>query len=271
MQIRKGKGESMIDQWEKGAKYWDKAWNPVIGCEKVSEGCANCYAESLCKRFDMNGDGQFTPKVKSNSMPPKTGVVFVGNMTDIFGDWNDFDTIAAWLNMLSRNAENIILTKRAERMFDYMRERIQLSSNGYFWGITAENQKRLEERAPQLMQTGCAHKWISLEPLLGTVNIAPWLLTEHQKRGFDNQYISPSHNWQYRDKFDWVVVGAESGPARRECKIEWVEQIVEDCSEWNVPVFVKQLDIDGKLVTDINKFPEHLQIRQVPWMERAGR
>ena len=148
----------MIDQWKKGAKYWDKAWNPVIGCEKVSEGCANCYAESLCKRFDMNGDGQFTPKVKSNSMPPKTGVVFVGNMTDIFGDWNDFDTIAAWLNMLSRNAENIILTKRAERMFDYMRERIQLSSNGYFWGITAENQKRLEERAPQLMQTGCAHK-----------------------------------------------------------------------------------------------------------------
>lgn len=34
----------MIDEWKKGAKYWDHAWNPVIGCRKVSEGCANCYA-----------------------------------------------------------------------------------------------------------------------------------------------------------------------------------------------------------------------------------
>lgn len=41
----------MIDEWGKGAKYWNKAWNPVIGCRKVSEGCANCYAAGMAERF----------------------------------------------------------------------------------------------------------------------------------------------------------------------------------------------------------------------------
>jgi protein gp37 len=56
---------------------------------------------------------------------------------------------------------------------------------------------------------------------------------------------------------------------RRPCKIEWVESIVEQCRATDVPVFVKQLDIGGKCVTDINKFPEHLRIRQVPWAKEG--
>ena len=67
----------------------------------------------------------------------------------------------------------------------------------------------------------------------------------------------------------WVVVGCESGPDRRPCQIEWVESIVEQCLAANVPVFVKQLDIGGKCITDINKFPAHLQIRQVPWATKG--
>ena len=71
------------------------------------------------------------------------------------------------------------------------------------------------------------------------------------------------------DAFDWLVVGCESGPNRRPCKIEWVESIVEQCRSASVPVFVKQLDIGGKCVTDISKFPAHLQIRQVPWATKG--
>ena len=69
----------------------------------------------------------------------------------------------------------------------------------------------------------------------------------------------------------WVVVGCESGPNRRPCKIEWVESIVEQCLAANVPVFVKQLDIGGKCVTDIGKFPGHLRIRQVPWAKEGAK
>ncbi|MDD4817330.1 MAG: DUF5131 family protein [Victivallaceae bacterium] len=64
------------------------------------------------------------------------------------------------------------------------------------------------------------------------------------------------------------VIGAESGSIRRPCKIEWVRSIVRQCRTAGVKVFVKQLDIDGRLEKDIAKFPEDLQIRQIPWCEK---
>lgn len=256
----------MIMDWKKGAQYWDKCWNPVIGCKPVSEGCRNCYAASMAQRFPelQDATGGFLPHLpKVPKAPPKSGVVFAGNMTDLFGEWVNGEEIYQWISTLSVNAKNMILTKRAQRLRDLPDN--LLAMDHVFYGITAENQDMLEVRASQLMRAGAKNKWVSIEPLLGQIFIGPYLLTENQKRGFDNQYIAPQREWQYRDKFDWVVVGAESGPHRRPCKIEWVEQIVEDCMEWGCPVFVKQLDIGGKLVKDIEKFPEHLRIRQVPW------
>ncbi len=257
-----------MTDWKKGAKYWDHAWNPVIGCEKVSEGCKNCYACELAHRFSglyhdaakWDGSLYFT-----HTKPKKKGVVFCGNMSDWFQDKISAEQIGIWIDRLNRNAVNLILTKHTERM-----PKINLPDLRHVWyGITAENQARLEERSPRLMQTGVSNKWVSLEPLLGDIHIEPFLLTEYDKRAHDTQLIMPKHDWQYRDKYNWVVVGAESGPdtVRRPCKIEWVESIVEQCQEWGVPVFVKQLDISGKLVKDISKFPKHLQIRQVPWGE----
>ena len=93
-----------------------------------------------------------------------------------------------------------------------------------------------------------ANTWVSCEPLLGPIDL--------------DAMAEP--------KYKWVVVGCESGPNRRPCKIEWVESIVEQCRAANVPVFVKQLDIGGRCVTDINKFPEHLRIRQVPWAKEGS-
>lgn len=59
----------MIDQWKKGAKYWDKAWNPIIGCRKVSEGCANCYAARTMERFGQS----FEPHLSKLPPPPRSG------------------------------------------------------------------------------------------------------------------------------------------------------------------------------------------------------
>lgn len=88
-----------------------------------------------------------------------------------------------------------------------------------------------------------AKRFLSIEPLLGKTHV--WL-----------------GDWQ--NEIDWVIVGCESGAYRRPCKIEWVESIVDQCRAAGVPVFVKQLDIDGKVEKDITKFPKHLQIRNKP-------
>lgn len=66
------------------AKYWNRAWNPIIGCKPCSPACENCYAAALVvERFRQS----FTPHATGKSSPPRKGVVFCGNMTDLFGEW----------------------------------------------------------------------------------------------------------------------------------------------------------------------------------------
>lgn len=238
----------MIDEWGKGAKYWDHAWNPIIGCHKVSEGCANCYAAHMAERFPelRDASGGFEPhQPRHLKRPPSRGVVFVGNMTDIFGEWNNPLQIVEWFTELDDGAENLILTKRPDRMAKMIAGIDPIRRA--WWGTTAENADRYAERILNLwrIRTPQVKTWLSLEPLIGPID------------------LTIGH---YRPlPYDWVVVGAESGPNRRPCKLEWVRQIVWQCGKAGVPVFVKQLDIGGNLVKDIEKFPEDLQIRQVPW------
>lgn len=52
---------------------------------------------------------------------------------------------------------------------------------------------------------------------------------------------------------DWVIVGCETGPKRRPCDTQWVADIVQQCCEAAVPVFVKAIDIDGTVVKDADR------------------
>lgn len=262
-------------QWPR-AKYWNHAYNPFLGCEKISEGCQNCYAERVTEKFGING-GCFAPQYMPNAKPDKTGVVFVGNMTDVFGHWIPSHILWDIFDSLSPDAVNLILTKRADRL--EMIANIWLADNErkeHYFGVTCENQPRADERIPHLLAAGVQNRWLSLEPLLGPMSINKIAVIECEKCK-DGEYWTntpnPSNCYHcgtkrtVKAKINWVVVGAESGPNRRECKIEWVESIVNQCLAAGVNVFVKQLHINGKLVDDINKFPEHLRIRQVPWFK----
>lgn len=69
-----------------------------------------------------------------------------------------------------------------------------------------------------------------------------------------------------------IIVGAESGRKRRECKIEWIESVIEQCKAAGVPTFVKQIHLMGradanslKLTDDIDLFPKSLRIRELPF------
>jgi protein gp37 len=132
-------------------------------------------------------------------------------------------------------------------MVEVVRALCPTMTNHYF-GFTAENQEWYDKRMSIVRESRSfaqwAKLWLSVEPMLGPIDME-----------LHKSWVIPN----------WVAVGCESGQNRRPCKIEWVESIVDQCRSANVPVFVKQLDLNGKCERDITKFPEHLRIRQVPW------
>ena len=136
----------------------------------------------------------------------------------------------------------LICTKRPHNMVEFISQWLKKKPvlNNCFLGCTVENQKYIE-RIMVLEQIDYFKKFISFEPLLSAIN------------------------YTFHDGINWVIVGAESGHNHRECKIEWVESIIEQCKSAGIPVFVKQLHINGKLVKDINQFPEYLRIRERPF------
>ncbi len=248
---------SKLIQWPR-AKYWDLAWNPIVGCHPCSPACKNCYAAAWAKRFGLS----FTPHASGRMNPPRKGVVFCGNMTDLFGEWH---TVNSGFYLLSKTwtwkpgigpvpfpATYLWLTKRVERMRRVLENYTECPHS--FFGYTAENQEWYERRFAEFKKIPTRFKgWLSAEPLLGPLD-----------RGLRNVYPPEAM------PFQWVVVGCESGPNRRPCGIGWVESIVAQCRSAGVPVFVKQLDLDGRCERDISKFPKHLRIRQVPWAEKGG-
>lgn len=244
-------------------------WNPITGCSKISDGCKNCYAERMVKRlagrFGYPKDDPFRPgtfhpdRIDINLFAPGKRV-FVSSMGDLFHEavnirGNDLRDVFRCIS----HHENtfMLLTKRPHRMRDAIRYFYGddfAEQMPHVWvGCTAENQRCADERIPVLLEIPAAVRWVSVEPMLGPVNLK-----------LHHYAISGAAHSVRRVFIRWVIIGAESGPNRRPCKLEWVRDLVEQCKEAGVPVFVKQLDIGGKVEHDINKFPKDLQIRENP-------
>ena len=248
---------SNLIQWTR-AKWWEKQWNPVIGCKPCSPACEHCYAAAWAKRFGQS----FEPHT-TKQKPPRKGVVFCGNMTDLFGEWvchphNEIGLVKSFAT--GGCATYLWLTKRVSRMCEALTAFEFDDLSNHYFGFTAENQEWYNRRFRESVQfPDWANWWISAEPLLGPIDLN--LTDRHPITGSLGTLPHPP---------SWVVVGCESGPNRRPCKIEWVESVVEQCLTAGVPVFVKQICLhNGKFTNKIEEFPKHLQIRQVPWAKEG--
>ena len=266
-------------------RYKDKSSKTVWGCVKVSPGCVNCYAESLALRWGKGGPFQkrvmddLTPYLDEkelNTILKSTKIagkrIFLGDMTDIFGDWvpdTMLDTLFAV--MLSRPDVTFqILTKRVERMAEYMAatyvpggilceldrlgQLVKGDADPQTWppkniwlGTSVENQEMADKRISVLLSMLNAVPWISAEPLVGEVDLSPYTFNAPKDPPGDDDWNSATaRNFQShygRDPYKrlaWVVVGGESGPNRREMEPTWLTQIAEQCQKDRVPVFVKQ-------------------------------
>lgn len=230
-------------------EWTDATWNPVTGCSKVSPGCAHCYAETFAERFrGVPGhpfEQGFDLKLRAErlTLPLKWKEprrIFVNSMSDLFHESVPDDFIKQIFEVMRQAKQHIfqVLTKRAERMLEWTRDQFitgaQASTGknswpGHVWlGVSVENQ-RYTSRIEYLQQTPALIRFLSVEPLLGPVNLE-----------------GPS-----LEGIHWVIVGGESGPRARPVKPEWVAKIRHQCEKYNVPFFFKQwgaYDPSGKRV-----------------------
>ena len=123
--------------------------------------------------------------------------------------------------------------------------------NNVWIGTTCENQEQANKRIPELLKCRDLSPvlFLSCEPLLGPV---------------DFRKVPGMNRTDRSGVVDWVIVGSESGPKRRPMQIEWAESLRQQCNNAGVAFFAKQMEVDGKVTTDVSRFPTELQLQVFP-------
>ena len=261
----------------------DSTFNPWLGCEKVSAGCKNCYAENDTPIRDHRGKGlelwggdaarvvtgadNWKKPARWNREAQAAGRrhrVFCASLADVFEDRRDLDAPRARLFALIEQTPWLdwqLVTKRPENMV-----RLATASWAERWpanvwaGCTVEDQPAADERVPWLRDVPAAVRFLSMEPL-----IAPVVLADD--------------SWDLRDGFlHWLIVGGESGSKARPFDLAWARAIVAQCRDAGVACFVKQLgarpetdqptDCHGRLL--VQKAAGHVPNYQVHLRDSHG-
>lgn len=258
------------------------SFNSWWGCTKVSQGCKNCYAETLSNRWGNQfwgptGQRRIMAQAywdKPIAWNQKAGRlnerhrVFCASMADVFEaygevrqqEWLNLERSRLWrLIEQTPNLDWLLLTKRPENIANMIDARWRNGIPSNVWlGASVEDQDNADKRIPYLVQHASVVRFLSCEPLLGPVDILRWLQS---------------------GQINWVIVGGESGPGARPMRLAWVYDLVRQCNLAAVPVFVKQLGaaplsmgyerypVSGK-GGDMVEWPEDLRVREFPVIER---
>jgi protein gp37 len=206
-------------------EWTERTWNPSAGCTKISSGCQNCYAETMAIRLQAMGVEGYENGFKFNIVPSrlndpfkkkKPTVFFVNSMSDIFHKDMPEVYLDSIFDVIKETPQHTyqILTKRADRMYQYLSERE--IPNNIWLGVTEENRKEGLPRIDKLRKLQASVLFLSVEPLLEDLGIID--LTN----------------------IDWVIVGGESGNKARPMEKNWVLNIKQQCETKNVAFFFKQ-------------------------------
>ena len=219
-------------------EWTDKTWNPVIGCTKISQGCAHCYAEVMSRRLKAMGlekyrNGFQLTLHEDDLFEPlqwrKPQNIFICSMSDIFHENVPFEFVDRIMDTIRRTPQHRyqILTKRAERMTEYFSTR--LIPKNVWLGVTVECQAT-KSRIDSLRKLDASIKFLSCEPLVED-------LGELDLRGID-----------------WIIVGGESGPQARPMLLEWVVNIKRQVEQHDAAFFFKQWGTWGSDGIKRNKY-----------------
>jgi protein gp37 len=263
-------------------KWWDESWNPVTGCTACSEGCAHCYAKAMHERLFQST--KFEKVVlhperldKPSRMRPGK-VIFVDSMSDLFHEDVPFWFIADILWVMIDNPQHtfVVLTKRPERMLEFFGEWIfkgktkPMPSKNIWFGVTAENQARADERIPVLLKAPVSHRFVSVEPMLGAVDLdGPFNICGPE----NNQWDNPDVPIGWLEVIDLVICGGESGTGARPMQPDWARGVRDQCVDAGVPFYFKQWgewapdELDGFLVRSRGKgrMLDGVEWNELPW------
>ena len=210
-------------------EWTDATWNPVRGCTKLSPGCKHCYAERFAERFrnvpghpfEQGFDLRLVPEKLDAPLRWRTSKrIFVNSMSDLFHLGVPDAYIRSVVDVMLRATWHRfqVLTKRSERMRDVLRGPLAdaASTEHIWWGVSVEDRRYGVPRIAHLRKTPVLVRFLSIEPLLEDLG------------DLDLTGIA------------WVIVGGESGPHARPMHQSWVERILLQCEEQDVPFFFKQ-------------------------------
>lgn len=181
-----------------------------------------------------------------------------------------------WL-LLTKRPENIrrmlpIKTGRRDAIKDGKANVEAWRRENVWLGVSIACQEDADRLVPELLKCRdlAAKLFLSIEPLIEPVMLHHWIDESgafHHSCGVD---------------VDWIIVGGESGPNARPCKVEWIRSIVKQCQAAGVPCFVKQLGANAHYHHgeplgwpdrmrlrdpkggDPSEWPEDLRVREVP-------
>lgn len=263
-------------------EYLTHTWNPIaMRCTKISPACDNCWHLRMADRL---AETPFIPLVKKEAYaggkvyldekelkaplkvkkPAVIGLQFMGDLFHQGIEWPIIDEI---LFIARRSCQHtiIILTKRIETALYYFRSpifkfgnvsRSTFLENNIWLGVTVENQEQADKRIPMLLQIPAAHRFVSVEPMLEPVDLDKWFYSGDCKdwcpKGNDCYECTPGFSNMFKrdgSLLNWVICGCESGPKRRPTDIKAIRSLRDQCVESNTPFFLKQMDINGKVVS----------------------
>lgn len=253
---------------EKGL-WWDRNWPVLEGCTPCSPACDNCFASGYAHRFEnslpylrglTNTDGKWNGTValrkdqlKLPSTIKKPTVWFVTERSDLFHPAVPFEYILGVLTyaVIAPHHRYMILTKRPERMAEFFKwmdteapHRVETMRDCFWFVVTVWDQDSADRSIPLLLSIPVARRFISIEPLLGPVDLTS--LTMDGANGFyecdalDTEGTGFYTSSKILGSLDFVIVGGESGLDARPTHPNWIRFLRDQCAAAKVPFFFKQ-------------------------------